>query len=206
MLGHAERPVMLEAIVLAVANHLLGQAPWARARLAEHAGKQLQVELPLATVLLRIASDGDVAAGESPAPADLTVTLSPSSLAKLPVDRDAAWREARVDGDMELAAAISYVVANLQWDYEDDLSRVVGDVAAYRIARGARQFSAWPGQAARSLAQGIGEYLAEERQMLATRLCAEEFTVEVDELRDAVERLDKRIDRLAQRIAESPPR
>ncbi len=197
---------MLNGIVLAGAQHLLRQAQWARKRLAEHAGKQLQVELPLATVLLRIAADGNVEATESAAPADLTVTLSPNSLARLPVDRDAAWREARVDGDMELAAAISYVVANLQWDYEDDLSLVVGDVAAYRIARGARQLSAWPGQAALSLAQGIGEYLAEERQLLATKLCAEEFTEEVDELRDAVERLDKRIDQLAQRIAESSPR
>ncbi len=197
---------MLNGIVLAGAQHLLRQAQWARKRLAEHAGKQLQVELPLATVLLRIAADGNVEAAESAAPADLTVTLSPNSLARLPVDRDAAWREARVDGDMELAAAISYVVANLQWDYEDDLSLVVGDVAAYRIARGARQLSAWPGQAALSLAQGIGEYLAEERQLLATKLCAAEFTEEVDELRDAVERLDKRIDQLAQRIAESSPR
>ncbi len=197
---------MLNGIVLAGAQHLLRQAQWARKRLAEHAGKQLQVELPLATVLLRIAADGNVEATESAAPADLTVTLSPNSLARLAVDRDAAWREARVDGDMELAAAISYVVANLQWDYEDDLSLVVGDVAAYRIARGARQLSAWPGQAALSLAQGIGEYLAEERQLLATKLCAEEFTEEVDELRDAVERLDKRIDQLAQRIAESSPR
>lgn len=197
---------MLNGIVLAGAQHLLRQAQWARKRLAEHAGKQLQVELPLATVLLRIAADGNVEAAESAAPADLTVTLSPNSLARLPVDRDAAWREARVDGDGELAAAISYVVANLQWDYEDDLSLVVGDVAAYRIARGARQLSAWPGQAALSLAQGIGEYLAEERQLLATKLCAEEFTEDVDELRDAVERLDKRIDQLAQRIAESSPR
>ena len=107
---------------------------------------------------------------------------------------------------MELAAAISYVLANLRWDYEDDLSHVFGDVAAYRIARGVRQLSAWPALAGRSLAQGIAEYLAEERQVLATKLGAEEFTEEVDELRDAVERLDKRIDRLARRLAESPPR
>lgn len=197
---------MLEAIVPAVANHLLAQAEWARARLAEHAGKQLRLELGLDTVLLRIAAGGDVETGEPAAHADLVVALSPISVAKLPLDRDAAWREARVEGDMELAAAISYVLANLRWDYEDDLSRVVGDVAAYRIARGVRQLSAWPAQAGRSLAQSIGEYLAEERQMLATKLCAEEFTEEVDELRDAVERLDKRIDQLARRVAESPPR
>lgn len=197
---------MLDGIVLTVARHLLSQAQWARTRLAEHAGKQLRVELPMANVLLRITADGDVESGESAAAHDLMVTLPPNSVAKLPFDRDAAWREAKIDGDMELAAAISYLVANLRWDYEDDLSRVVGDVAAYRIASGVRQFSAWPGQAAQSLAQGIGEYLTEERHMLVTKLGAEEFTEQVDELRDAVERLEKRVDRLAQRVAESPPR
>lgn len=196
---------MLEGIVITVARHLLSQAQWARTRLAEHAGKQLRVELPMASVLLRITADGDVESGESAAPHDLMVLLSPNSLAKLPLDRDAAWREAKIDGDMELAAVISYVLANLRWDYEDDLSRIFGDVAAYRIARGVRQLSSWPGQAAQSLAQGMGEYLAEERQMLATKLAAEEFTEQVDDLRDALERLDKRIDRLAQRVAESPP-
>lgn len=197
---------MLKEIVVTVVRHLLSQAQWARTRLAEHAGKQLRVELPMASVLLRITADGDVESGESAAPHDLMVTLPPNSVAKLPVDRDAAWREAKIEGDMELAATISYVLANLRWDYEDDLSRVFGDVAAYRIASGVRQFSTWPGQAAQSLARGIGEYLSEERQMLATRLVAEEFIEDVDDLRDVVERLEKRIDRLARRVAESPPR
>ncbi|UCH49616.1 MAG: sterol-binding protein [Betaproteobacteria bacterium] len=196
---------MLKGVVVAVAQHLLRQAQWARARLAEHAGKQVRIELPLAAVLLRIAADGDVETGESGAAADLVVTLSPGAAAKWPIDRQAAWREARIDGDMELAAAISYVMANLRWDYEDDLSRVFGDVVAYRLARGVRQLSAWPGEAAQSLAQGAAEFLSEERHVLATRLCVEEFTEQVDELRDAVERLDKRIDKLAQRVAESSP-
>lgn len=196
---------MLNSIILAIAQHLLRQTQWARQRLAEHAGKQILVELPLATLQLRIAADGDLEAGAPGAGADLVVTLPPAAIAKWPVDRQAAWREARVDGDVELAAAISYVIANLRWDYEEDLSQVVGDVAAHRIGRGFRQLSAWPGDAAQSLAQGVAEYLSEERQVLATRLRAEEFAEQVDDLRDAVERLDKRIERLAQRLAESSP-
>lgn len=196
---------MINGIVLAVAQHLLQQAQWARTRFAEHAGKQVRVELPLATVLVRIAADGGLEHGDSDAPTDLVVTLSPVAAAKWPIDRQAAWREARVDGDMELATTISNVMSNLQWDYEDDLSRVFGDVAGYRLARGVRQLSGWPAEAAQSLAQGMAEYFSEERHVLATRLRVEEFTEQVDELRDAVERLDKRIDRLARRLAESSP-
>ena len=196
---------MLNEVVLGASRHLLRPAPWARSRLAEHAGKQIRVELALGPLLLQIASDGYVEHGEPGTMPDLVIKLTPLAAAKWLSDREAGWRDARVDGDMELAAAVSYVVANLRWDYEEDLSRVVGDVAAHRITRGARQLSAWPAEAATSLARAVAEYLSEERHALATPLAVEEFTAEVDELRDAVERLDKRIDRLARRIAESAP-
>ncbi len=196
---------VLNSIALVLGQHLLRQASWARARLAEHAGKQVQVAFPLGTILLRIATDGGVESGDPDNAPELTVLLSPIAAAKWLVDRKDAWRDARVDGDAELAAAISYVVANLRWDYEDDLSQVVGDVAAYRIARTARQLSAWPADTAQSLARGFAEYLSEERQLLATPLRYEEFAKEVDELRDAVERLDKRVEKLFARVAESSP-
>lgn len=196
---------VLNEIVLVVGQHLLRQASWASARLVEHAGKQVRVVIPLETILLRIAADGGIEVGNPEVASDLTVSLSPAAAAKWLVDRKGAWRDARVEGDSELAAAISYVVANLRWDYEDDLSRVVGDAAAYRIARGIRQLSAWPVDAAQSMARGVAEYLSEERQILATPLRFEEFAKQVDELRDAVERLEKRVDKLARRISESSP-
>ena len=196
---------MLNEIALGVAHHLLRDAQWARRRLAGHTGKQVQIKFPLGVFLLRIAADGDVERGETAAAPDLVIELTPVAAAKWLADRTAGWREAKVDGDMELAAAISFVMANLRWDYEEDLSRVIGDVAAYRVARSVRHLSAWPADAAQSLARGVAEYLTEERHALATPLRVEEFTKEVDELRDAVERLDKRLDRIANLIAESSP-
>ena len=196
---------MLNEIALGVSQHLLREAQWARKRLAEHAGKQVRVEFPLGTMLLQIAADGDVEHGEPANAPDLVIRMSPLAAARWLTDRQTGWREARVDGDMELAAAISHVMANLRWDYEEDLSRVVGDVAAHRIARGIHHLSASPADAAQSFARGVAEYLTEERHALATPLRVEEFTREVDELRDAVERLDKRLERIANLIAESSP-
>ena len=196
---------MLNEIVLGTSRHLLGPAQWARSRLCEHAGKQVRVDLLLAPapVLLRIASDGYLEHGEPDVAPDLIVKLTPVAAARWLSDREAAWREARVEGDMELAAAVSHVMSNLHWDYEEDLSKMVGDVAAHRLASGARRLSAWPAGAAESLARAMAEYLSEERHALATPLAVEEFTTEVDEIRDAVERLDKRIDRLIRRQDES---
>jgi ubiquinone biosynthesis protein UbiJ len=102
-----------------------------------------------------------------------------------------------VEGDTEFAAAISHLASNLRWDVEEDLSKVVGDVAAHRMADAGRAAAAWPGHAARSAGANVAEYLTEEAKILVTPLQAEQFLREVDELRDAVERLEKRIERLS---------
>lgn len=196
---------MLNALALTVGRHLLRQASWARERLAGHAGKQVRVLLPLGTIVVQIGPDGGIDSGNTDAQPDLIATLSSAAAARWLVDREGAWRAARVEGDTELATAISYVLANLRWDYEEDLSQVVGDIAAHRIARGVQSLASWQAGTADSLARGVAEYLTEERQVLATPLRLEEFSAEVDDIRDAVERLEKRIDRLARRIGESSP-
>jgi len=82
---------------------------------------------------------------------------------------------------------------------EEDLSRVVGDIAAHRMAQAGRRRRV-PKRAAVSMAENVAEYLTEEKAVLVTPLQAAEFVREVDELRDAVERLDKRIERLLRQV------
>jgi ubiquinone biosynthesis protein UbiJ len=56
----------------------------------------------------------------------------------------------RVEGDVQLAAEVNWLVDHVRWDLEEDLSRVVGDVAAHTI-----------GQAARSMARAVREFLVQ---------------------------------------------
>jgi ubiquinone biosynthesis protein UbiJ len=51
------------------------------------------------------------------------------------------------------------------------------------------------------MAQGAAEYWTEESPLIASRVKVDSFVREVSELRDAVERLEKRVER-----AESAPR
>ncbi len=78
-----------------------------------------------------------------------------------------------------------------------------GDIAAHRMADAGRSAAAWPGQAATGLAESFAEFLTEEKHLLVTPLRAAEFLRDVDELRDAAERLDKRIQHLQRRIRSS---
>ena len=96
---------------------------------------------------------------------------------------------------MELAHEISFLARHLTWDYEEDLSRVIGDIAAHRVAEGARGLARWTREAAVRGAQGAAEYWTEESPLIASRVKVEGFVREVSELRDAVERLEKRIER-----------
>jgi len=185
---------------ITVVNHLLAQADWARAALAEHAGKSAQIEIFPTRVAFSVEAGGTLRAAADSTTPDVTIRLTPASALQILAQGEKAWNQADVQGDSGFASAISRIAANLRWDAEEDLSRVFGDVAAHRMARGGRAAAAWPKQAAQSLAAAIGEYLTEEKHLLVTPLRAAEFAREVDELRDAVERLDKRLERLQQQI------
>ena len=45
----------------------------------------------------------------------------------------------RIEGDVQLAAEVNWLVDHVRWDVEDDLARAIGDVPAHTIATGARR-------------------------------------------------------------------
>jgi ubiquinone biosynthesis accessory factor UbiJ len=191
---------VLTASFSAFVNHLLAPAAWARESLAEHAGKIALFDVFPLRLAVVVENDGTL----RPAPPDfepaVTIRLTYATALQILAEGENAWRRAAVEGDTGFASAISKVAANLRWDVEEDLSRVFGDIAAQRLAGAGRAAAAWPRQAASSLAGNVAEYLTEEKHLLVTPLRAGEFVRDVDELRDAAERLDKRIERLQQQI------
>ena len=184
----------------AFVNHLLAQAAWAREALAEHAGKVAVFELFPLRVAVAVDPDGTLRAAPEGAAPSVTIRLTQATVFQILAEGEDAWRKANVQGDTEFAAAISKLAANLRWDVEEDLSRVFGDIAAHRMAEVGRSAAAWPKQAASSLAGNVAEFLTEEKHLLVTPLRAAEFVRDVDEMRDAVERLDKRIERLQRQV------
>ena len=177
-------------------NHVLRSAPLAMERLRKHAGRTVAFHVGPVDTAFTIQTTGEVANAVSGAARDLDVRISPFLLPRLAAGEEAAFREIEMSGDMELAHEISYLARNLAWDYEEDLSKVVGDIAAHRIAEGARAVSHWSRDAALRVAQGAAEYWTEESPLIASRVKVEDFVSEVSRLRDDVERLEKRIEKL----------
>lgn len=189
----------IDRTFIAAANHLLGDADWARDRLRPFSGKRARFVIGPLVLDFSIAADGTLLPAAADAPVAVTVSVPPALVPRWLADRSAASREVRVEGDSEFASAISFVAASLRWDFEEDLSRLVGDIVAHRIGEAMRGLDRWRRATARSANASLAEFLTEEKHVLPTRLEADGFMREVDELRDALERLDKRIARLESR-------
>ncbi len=176
-------------------NHLLDAEPWARERLAPFAGKSLELRAPpLPAVRLTILAAGRVQAGG--AEPVLVLTLRPDALGGLVRGGEHFIRSVEVAGDAGLAAEIMALARHLRWDVEEDLSRLVGDVAARRVVQAGRDLAAWQADALRRLADSFADYTSEEGRLLVRRAQLETLGASVARLRDAIERLEKRIARL----------
>jgi ubiquinone biosynthesis protein UbiJ len=183
-------------------NHLLRANSWARERLLPHAGRVVRIDNPPFSLWMAVTADGAIADAAADATPDVTVGLTPGLMLRL-VARDAsAWHAVRVEGNPEFAAAINYIVRNLRWDIEEDLSKIVGDIAAHRLVDSGRKLGTWGQQSADNLARSFAEYWTEERPLIASRAEVEQFVRDVDALRDDLARVEKRIE-LRERVNES---
>ena len=187
---------MLEPLAVPAINRLLRASAWALEKLRAHAGKSALLQCPPFGLKLTILDTGEVAASVPDASPDATISVTPGALLRLAARDESAWSAADVSGDVQLAAAIDSGRRNLEWDYEEDLSRLFGDIAAHRIAGAFREFDRWGRAAAVNLGQAFAEYATYERPTLASARAVEQFNREVDDVRDHVARLEKRLELL----------
>jgi ubiquinone biosynthesis protein UbiJ len=177
-----------------VLNHLLARQPAEAQRLAAHAGACFEFRSPpLPPARLAIRPDGQVSAAPDTSEAQAVISVSPLALPLFLSDRAAGMRYVQVAGDEALAQVLRDVLAVLEWDYEEDLSRVIGDVGARRAVHAGEGFMAWQRDAAERLARNFTEYWTEERPLLAKRDDVEALGRDLQALRDAIEHAEARL-------------
>jgi len=191
---------MLKEISTHIIQHLLAQNEWAAPLLLPFASQSVQLNFVLFKTSLVILENGSLAiAGETNVP-DATITIPPSLLLRLMAKDESAKLQIKLDGDTHLATALAKVLSHMRWDYEDDLSKLTGDVSAYKIGEFTRQTASTVKDTATNLAEMLSEYWQEEKPMLAKKRHVEQFNTEVDTLRADVERLEKRLNKLAKKL------
>ena len=184
---------MLTALALHVLNHLLASEDWARQRLQPFAGQTAQVSSGSLVLALVVTPEGKFSAGDKAAAATVTIALPADAPMRALTDRDDLFAAAQISGPADFAEALGFVFRNLRWDAEDDLSRLVGDIAARRMVSGGKQLFQWQREQAKNLAANLGEYFSEETKAIARRQEIAEFCAEVAQQDKALSRLEARI-------------
>jgi ubiquinone biosynthesis protein UbiJ len=179
-------------------NRNVAGSSQARGLVERLAGRSLEVRVTPTPVRIRFrVADGRVTVGPGgEGEPDAVIEGTPLSLAALagpePEDR-IRQGVVRISGDAETAQSFQKLFKAARPDFEEELSRLVGDVAAHHVANAARDAFAFGRRALETFARNMGEYLTEESRDLPARPEIEAWTGEVDRLREDADRLEARI-------------
>jgi len=150
----------------------------------------------------RVADDAISVSGNYEDEPDVAISGSLLTLARMAGN---AGEDAIRDGSLELsgdaqkAQGFQRLLAMAKPDVEEELSGVIGDVAAHRLGAMARGVGRWARDARSTMGANVREYLQEESGDVPSRYEVEKFAGQVNVLRDDVDRIEARINRLLRR-------
>lgn len=192
-------PSRIAVLLEEALDRLLALDPDTRERLIGLDGKVICLELaddtaPLRVYVLPDAAGVRLTRAYSGLP-DVTITGTPAVFLRQ-LAGPAVSAELKIRGDVELGSRFQRALSGFAPDWEEGLSRIVGDVPAHQIGRVARALREFGERTARTLEQDAAEYLREEARLAVPRARVERFLEEVDRLRMDVDRLEKRLERV----------
>ncbi len=147
-----------------------------------------------------VIEDGSVALlSDTEAEPDVVITGSLLTLAKMAGDTgEQAIRDGALEltGNASTARAFQKLLRLAAPDVEEELAGIIGDVAAHRLGEAARGLRNWARDARSTMGGNIREYVQEESRDVPSRYETDRFSSRVDALRDDVDRLEARLNRL----------
>ena len=195
-------PEILLASLETSINRYLALDPEKMAQFASLEGKVIAIDIKGIdeSLYLYPGADGIMVMGDFDGEADTTLSGTPLALARLGLSENAApvlfSGEVKIAGDSRLGHQFKRLLSEVNIDWEEQLSTYLGDVLAHQLGNVARDWNHWFQRSKQSLALDLGEYLQEESRMVATKAELDRFVSRVDQLREAVDRLDARIHKL----------
>ncbi|MCB1715555.1 MAG: SCP2 sterol-binding domain-containing protein [Candidatus Competibacteraceae bacterium] len=199
MTSFSSPPVWLLTLIETVLNGVLRLQPDFMASVnTQLHDKIIQVQLPGPhwEFVLQPGAGGIRITAAAENPPDLTLRATPAALLKLAQGEWVSGPELEIHGDIQLARQLQLLVQEWDSDWEEWLARAFGDIPAYHISNMLRSGFNWGQETLNTVQSDLGEYLQYEAQTLPSPHAVQQFLQDVDELRDAVERLDARLMRV----------
>ena len=181
--------------------------PGSRYALARLEGQVLAVELTAPRGLFYIVPNAEGVAVQGYYDGAITTRLQGSAPALAALLRSARVNLAdsgvEVFGSTGLLIELQKIAQQLDIDWEEALSQVLGDVVGHQTAQVIRRGKTWLQQRRATFERLLGEYLSEELRAVPSATEVEAFNQDVDDLHLAVDRVAARIALLKSRLAET---
>jgi ubiquinone biosynthesis accessory factor UbiJ len=190
------------AIIEQVANRILKLDVEAHDKLADFSDKIIHIQVEdLSLNYFFLFPGGSLIVQEScekPVSASIRGKLSAFTSALMsPNSGDAIFTgELHFSGEMNTARRFQEFVQTLQIDWQEPMSKIIGDVMTHNISQGLGAFGNFVNQFISSVNQDIPEYMQHEIQVTPTQSELNNFFEQVDLTRSQAERLHARVQRL----------
>jgi len=184
-----------------VLNRNIGESTAAREQCQRLDGKIVAIRVRDTALACYFSIDNEVVTlgtdAEPDAKPDVIITGSLVTLALMAGEDSIRDGSLDLAGDAATAQAFQHLLAHAKPDVEEELSGVIGDSAAHTLGQFAKGVERWARETRSIMRDNIREYLQEESRDVPSRYEVERFSKDVNVLRDDVDRLAARIDRLA---------
>lgn len=128
--------------IVLLLNHVLMREPAAMDRLTRQKGAVLLVQWRSFYIRFLVSPAGLLDLAPEDARADLSLTATDESVSTIAQSLARGDKPAiRIEGDVQLAADVNWLVDHVRWDVEEDLARIVGDTPAHALGTAARRMA-----------------------------------------------------------------
>jgi ubiquinone biosynthesis protein UbiJ len=187
------------SVVLRSLNHLIEQERWAHNLLLPREGQSIAITLPIGDFQIEIQEGIFVNASDRTNPPSVSLTIPQEAIwTFLKEGKSGAMKFVRISGDIDFAAELNRLAADLKWEVEEDLSKILGDATARRVVLESQKMLRQTQLAMNDLKGGIRDYLVYEKSILVDSQQMRDFKSELRLLRDQIDRAEKKVNQLEQ--------
>ncbi|MCC6922186.1 MAG: ubiquinone biosynthesis protein [Nitrosomonas sp.] len=193
---------MFSAYAILPINYALRHESWASKWLLSYEGKSVRIRIPpLVDLKLVVLANGEFGHSNDDQEADATLSFLPGTLPGLIAHDESAYDAIHIAGNALFAEDLITISKNLKLNIEPELGKFIGDIPAHRIAETGESLFQWHISLFKNISDTFGEYWSEEQPMVVKPNDLRDFTQQTEGIRDDLEMLEIRINRLSQKCS-----
>ena len=195
-------PQILIATLENAFNRLLALDPEVSEQLASMSGRIICLQIEGLNIRLFLFPDAEdvMILDDFDGEADTIISGTPLALVKLGMADDSQSEmfagDVSISGDLKLGRQFNRLFASLDIDWEEQLSKFTGDMAAHTLANISRTVFSMGQRNSDSMKMNAGEYLQEEVHYLPSQNEVDVFMQYIATLRNDVSRFEARLKKL----------